>query len=33
MNQGEKVFVGTPDEVKSNAMVQQIYLGKEMAHD
>jgi len=33
MNQGERVFVGTPDEVKQNAMVQQIYLGKEMAHD
>lgn len=32
MNQGEKVFVGTPEEVKSNALVQQIYLGKEMAH-
>lgn len=32
MNQGEKVFVGTPEEVKSNAMVQQIYLGKEKMH-
>lgn len=32
MNQGEKVFVGTPDEVKANDMVQQIYLGKEMLH-
>lgn len=31
MNQGEKVFVGTPEEVKRNAMVQRIYLGKEMA--
>ena len=32
MNQGEKVFVGSPDEVKTNEMVQQIYLGKELVH-
>ena len=32
MNQGEKVFVGSPNEVKTNEMVQQIYLGKEPVH-
>jgi branched-chain amino acid transport system ATP-binding protein len=32
MNHGETVFVGTPDEVKASKMVQEIYLGKEMAH-
>lgn len=32
MNHGETVFVGTPEEVKASEMVQQIYLGKEMAH-
>lgn len=32
MNQGEKIFVGSPDEVKNSEVVQQIYLGKEMAH-
>ncbi|CAM3501025.1 ABC transporter ATP-binding protein [Polaromonas hydrogenivorans] len=32
MNHGETVFVGTPEEVKASELVQQIYLGKEMAH-
>ncbi|HSV83293.1 MAG TPA: ABC transporter ATP-binding protein [Ramlibacter sp.] len=32
MNQGEKVFVGSPEQAKSSALVQEIYLGKEMAH-
>jgi branched-chain amino acid transport system ATP-binding protein len=32
LNQGERVFVGSPDEVRRNEMVQEIYLGKEMVH-
>jgi branched-chain amino acid transport system ATP-binding protein len=32
MNQGEKIMVGPPDEVKASETVQQIYLGKEMVH-
>jgi len=32
MNQGEKIFVGSPDEVRASETVQQIYLGKEMIH-
>jgi len=31
MNQGEKIFAGRPDEVKASKIVQEIYLGKEMA--
>jgi branched-chain amino acid transport system ATP-binding protein len=32
LNQGERIFVGSPSEVKASETVQQIYLGKEMAH-
>ncbi len=32
MNQGEKVFAGSPEEARNSALVQEIYLGKEMAH-
>jgi len=32
MNQGEVVFVGSPDEARASAMVQEIYLGKEIGH-
>jgi len=32
MNQGEKIFVGSPEQAKASALVQEIYLGKEMAH-
>jgi branched-chain amino acid transport system ATP-binding protein len=32
MNQGEKIMVGRPEEVKASETVQQIYLGKEMVH-
>ncbi|HSV82605.1 MAG TPA: ABC transporter ATP-binding protein [Ramlibacter sp.] len=32
MNQGEKIFVGSPEQAKASAIVQEIYLGKEMAH-
>lgn len=32
MNQGRKVLVGSPEEVRSSETVQQIYLGKEMVH-
>jgi branched-chain amino acid transport system ATP-binding protein len=32
MNQGEKIFVGTPEEARASETVQQIYLGKEKSH-
>lgn len=32
MNQGERIFVGTPEQARSSELVQQIYLGKEGAH-
>jgi len=32
MNQGEKILAGHPDDVKASEVVQQIYLGKEIAH-
>ena len=32
LNQGEKIFIGTPEEVKASELVQQIYLGKEAVH-
>jgi branched-chain amino acid transport system ATP-binding protein len=32
LNQGERVFVGSPSEVRASETVQQIYLGKELVH-
>lgn len=32
MNQGERIFFGPPEAVKTNAVVQEIYLGKDLAH-
>lgn len=32
MNQGEVVFTGSPAEARASALVQEIYLGKEVGH-
>ncbi|MFG1347751.1 ABC transporter ATP-binding protein [Xanthobacter autotrophicus DSM 431] len=32
MNQGERIFFGPPEAVKASALVQEIYLGKELAN-